>query len=102
MEGFVSENYEQINGLQIDTEEDTEVPKLRFQPVQQEIKPEKVDTEEKIDQILTETEGQGRFKYFAAVAITASMTGCDFVFINLAYMIQEPIYQCKFSGSEDW
>ena len=57
MEGFVSENYQQRNGLQIDTEEDTDVPELRFQPVQLESKPEKVDTEEKIDQILTETEG---------------------------------------------
>ena len=30
------------------------------------------------------------------------MTGCDFVYQNLAYMIQEPVYQCKFSGSEEW
>ena len=30
MEGFVSENYEQRNGLNIDTEEDTGVHELRF------------------------------------------------------------------------
>ena len=30
------------------------------------------------------------------------MTGCDFIYQNLAYMIQEPVYQCKFSGSEEW
>ena len=30
------------------------------------------------------------------------MTGCDFIYMNLAYLIQEPIYQCKFAGSEEW
>ena len=30
------------------------------------------------------------------------MSALDFVYMNLAYLIQSPVYQCKFAGSEEW
>ena len=52
--------------------------------------------------MLTEIEGKGYFKYLALVSLTASMSSLDFIYMNLAFLIQKPVYQCKYTGSQDW
>ena len=52
--------------------------------------------------MLVEIEGKGYFKYLALVSLTASMSGLDFIFMNLAYLVQEPVYQCMLPGSQEW
>ena len=52
--------------------------------------------------MLIEIEGKGYFKYLALLSVTAGMTGVDWVYMNLAYLVQKPVYQCMFPGSQDW
>ena len=52
--------------------------------------------------MLTEIEGKGYFKYLALVSLTASMSALDFIYMNLAFLVQKPVYQCLYTDSQDW
>ena len=92
-------NSAQPEQVATESSENNEMPQIRINQHDYE---ERWSTESQIDKIMIDIEGNGRFKYFALISLSASMASLDFIYLSLAYLVQPPVYECKSAGSNTW
>ena len=57
-------------------------------------------TAERMDKLINDIGGLGRFQFFAYFVITYGISGQGFFFYTLGYLIQQPVYECSYNGEE--
>ena len=57
--------------------------------------------EERIDKLINDIGGLGRFQFFAFFIITFGISGMNYCIFILGYLIQQPVYTCTYSGTQD-